>query len=669
MSNKQKTDPLRMRGLLDPQTVDEEKRTVDVVFATDTPVRTYVGSLGYIYEVLSMDPSHIRQERLNAGAPILDDHNRWVGTRGVMGVVDGFTLTKKEARATLRFAKAEDDPEADKMFRKVKDGILRGVSVGYRVYKYEDMNTGELKPGQIPKYRAIDWEPYEISMATIPADPRSSVRSDQVEQNELEIITPTPTITETQRNMADTTETTEVVQDKPPVATPAAPVDAEAVRKAAIEAERTRSKSILDSVRKAKLDDAFAEELIEKGTSLDAARAFIIEKFAAADPLEGQRSTTVAINADETDKRRTAQVDALVLRAMPEVSINPEKDGMNADRVSAARNFRGMTLVEIAKDCLERAGEKTEGMSKMDLVGRAITSSTSDFPVLLEGTNRRVLLANYQAVADTWRKFCSIGSVSDFRDNKRLRMGSFSNLDSLDENGEYKNKKISDAEYEKIAAKTKGNIINVSRQMIINDDLAAFTRLTSMLGRAAARSIESDVYALFSLNSGNGPTMADGNPLFHANHKNIAGTPAAPSVAAFDAMRVLMAQQMDMDSNDYLDLRMSKWLGPISLGSTAKILNSSQYDPDAVNKLQRPNVVAGLFSDIIDTPRLSGTAYYGFADPNEEPVFEVAFLDGVQTPFLDSKEGWSVDGMEWKVRLDYGVGAIGWRGVVKNAGA
>ena len=658
-----------MRGLLDPQTVDEEKRTVDVVFATDTPVRTYVGSLGYIYEVLSMDPSHIRQERLNAGAPILDDHNRWVGTRGVMGVVDGFTLTKKEARATLRFAKAEDDPEADKMFRKVKDGILRGVSVGYRVYKYEDMNTGELKPGQIPKYRAIDWEPYEISMATIPADPRSSVRSDQVEQNELEIITPTPTITETQRNMADTTETTEVVQDKPPVATPAAPVDAEAVRKAAIEAERTRSKSILDSVRKAKLDDAFAEELIEKGTSLDAARAFIIEKFAAADPLEGQRSTTVAINADETDKRRTAQVDALVLRAMPEVSINPEKDGMNADRVSAARNFRGMTLVEIAKDCLERAGEKTEGMSKMDLVGRAITSSTSDFPVLLEGTNRRVLLANYQAVADTWRKFCSIGSVSDFRDNKRLRMGSFSNLDSLDENGEYKNKKISDAEYEKIAAKTKGNIINVSRQMIINDDLAAFTRLTSMLGRAAARSIESDVYALFSLNSGNGPTMADGNPLFHANHKNIAGTPAAPSVAAFDAMRVLMAQQMDMDSNDYLDLRMSKWLGPISLGSTAKILNSSQYDPDAVNKLQRPNVVAGLFSDIIDTPRLSGTAYYGFADPNEEPVFEVAFLDGVQTPFLDSKEGWSVDGMEWKVRLDYGVGAIGWRGVVKNAGA
>ena len=669
MSNKQKTDPLRMRGLLDPQTVDEEKRTVDVVFATDTPVRTYVGSLGYIYEVLSMDPSHIRQERLNAGAPILDDHNRWVGTRGVMGVVDGFTLTKKEARATLRFAKAEDDPEADKMFRKVKDGILRGVSVGYRVYKYEDMNTGELKPGQIPKYRAIDWEPYEISMATIPADPRSSVRSDQVEQNELEIITPTPTITETLRNMADTTETTEVVQDKPPVATPAAPVDAEAVRKAAIEAERTRSKSILDSVRKAKLDDAFAEELIEKGTSLDAARAFIIEKFAAADPLEGQRSTTVAINADETDKRRTAQVDALVLRAMPEVSINPEKDGMNADRVSAARNFRGMTLVEIAKDCLERAGEKTEGMSKMDLVGRAITSSTSDFPVLLEGTNRRVLLANYQAVADTWRKFCSIGSVSDFRDNKRLRMGSFSNLDSLDENGEYKNKKISDAEYEKIAAKTKGNIINVSRQMIINDDLAAFTRLTSMLGRAAARSIESDVYALFSLNSGNGPTMADGNPLFHANHKNIAGTPAAPSVAAFDAMRVLMAQQMDMDSNDYLDLRMSKWLGPISLGSTAKILNSSQYDPDAVNKLQRPNVVAGLFSDIIDTPRLSGTAYYGFADPNEEPVFEVAFLDGVQTPFLDSKEGWSVDGMEWKVRLDYGVGAIGWRGVVKNAGA
>lgn len=676
MKHTQKTDPFMRRALIDPQTVDEVKRTVDVVFATDAPVRTYSYSLGgYFDEILSMDPIHIRQDRLKSGAPVLDDHNRWSGTRGVLGVVDGYSFQGNEGRATLRFAKAEDDPEADKVFRKMKDGILRGISVGYRVFKYEEMNPLR-NEGEQPKYRAIDWEPTEISIAPIPADPKSAVRSEGTEQNEIEIvqapsnepiIEPTPETqnTENNRNMPDPIENAPVTEHVAPAVTS---VDTEAVRQAAIKAERERSKNILDSVRKAKLDDSFAHELIDNGTTIENARALIIDKFAAADPNAGQRNTTTTVGADETDKRRSAQIDALVLRAMPEASMSPEKAGMNADRVSAARNFQGMTLVDLAKNCLERAGEKTDGMSKMDLVGRAITSSSSDFPVLLEGTNRRVLLSNYQAVQDTWRKFCTIGSVSDFRENKRLRMGSFSNLDELNENGEYKNKKITDAEFERISAKTKGNTINVSRQMIINDDLAAFTRLAAGLGRAAARSIEADVFAMFAMNSGNGPVMSDGKTLFHADHGNIA-TAAALGVTSIDAMRVLMAQQMDPDKNDFLDIRLDKWVGPLGLGSTARILNSSQYDPDAVSKLQRPNIVAGLFSEVVDTPRLSGTGYYGFANPNEEPVFEVAFLDGVQTPFLDSKEGWSVDGMQWKVRLDYGVGAIGWRGVVKNAGA
>jgi hypothetical protein len=58
-----------------------------------------------------------------------------------------------------------------------------------------------------------------------------------------------------------------------------------------------------------------------------------------------------------------------------------------------------------------------------------------------------------------------------------------------------------------------------------------------------------------------------------------------------------------------------------------------------------------------------------FANPSDEPVIEVAFLDGVQTPFMDNEMGFEVDGLRWKIRMDYGVGAIGWKGAVKNAGA
>jgi hypothetical protein len=129
-----------------------------------------------------------------------------------------------------------------------------------------------------------------------------------------------------------------------------------------------------------------------------------------------------------------------------------------------------------------------------------------------------------------------------------------------------------------------------------------------------------------------------------------------------------MATQKDPSGNDFLDLRPALWLGPIGLGGQARVTNDNQYDPDQSSKFQVANKVRGLVGDIVDSPRLSGTAWYLMADPMDEPVFEVAFLDGVQTPYLEQDEPFDVDGIRWKIRLDYGVGAIGWRGIVKNLG-
>ncbi|MCG7349786.1 phage major capsid protein, partial [Sphingomonas sp. ACRSK] len=212
---------------------------------------------------------------------------------------------------------------------------------------------------------------------------------------------------------------------------------------------------------------------------------------------------------------------------------------------------------------------------------------------------------------------------------------------------------------------TKGNIINLSRQAIVNDDMEVFSGLAVDLGRAAKLTIEIDVFALLNSN----PIMNDGKPLFHADHGNLAVAGAAPSVAAFDAIRVAMAQQKDVSGNEFLDIRPSILLLALALGGAARVINGSQYDPDAVNKLQRPNIVNGMFEDIVDSPRLSGTAYYAFADPNVAPAIEVVFLNGVTEPFTDSQDGWRVDGVEWKVRHDYGVGAVNWRSAYKQPGA
>ena len=404
------------------------------------------------------------------------------------------------------------------------------------------------------------------------------------------------------------------------------------------------------------------EVLADTSLTLEQVQARLLGKLGegAAPANPANAFPQVQTVADEADKQRDAAVNALLARSGVQVDAKV--------RASLAGNpFRGHKLMDLARASLARAGVRTDGMTQMEVVASAFTQSTSDFPVLLENTMHRALQGAYGTAALTWSRFCATGSVSDFRAHNRYRLGSFGSLDAVNELGEYVNKSIPDGEKAQVQVGTKGNIINLSRQAIVNDDLGAFVGLAGMLGRAAARTVEADVYALLALNGGLGPVMLDGKTLFHADHGNV-GTGAAISVASIDADRVLMATQKDVSGNDYLDLRPSVLVVPTGLGGTARVINGAQYDPDTANKMQRPNMVNGLYADIVDTPRLSGTRRYSFADATLAPVLEVAFLDGNQTPYLEMSEGFDVDGARWKVRLDYGVAAVDYRGAVTNAG-
>jgi len=101
-----------------------------------------------------------------------------------------------------------------------------------------------------------------------------------------------------------------------------------------------------------------------------------------------------------------------------------------------------------------------------------------------------------------------------------------------------------------------------------------------------------------------------------------------------------------------------------------RVINDAQYDPDATNKLQRPNKVRGLVGDIVDTPRLTDTAaYYFFADPMIAPVVEVVFLNGQREPRIVQEESFRTGGLAWRVEMPFGVGAIDHRGGYKQPGS
>ena len=473
-------------------------------------------------------------------------------------------------------------------------------------------------------------------------------------------------ITQEEKPMADSKAKAPEAVTTDPQGVNVTEIEKAAAAKAA-DAIKARNESIRAQFKpflaRAGVRDLHDEILSDPAVTAEAAGQKLLAKLAeGVEPLTPKaHAPRVDAGADEADKRRAAVADALQARAgVAAQDVRARVDGSNP--------YRGMTLLELARDRAEAAGVSTRGMDKLQVVAAAFTQSTSDFPVLLEDAMHKTLQSAYRLAPDTWTRFCATGSVSDFRDHHRYRLGSLGNLDAVNELGEFTNKAIPDGERASVNVRTKGNIINLSRQTIINDDLGAFIGAAAMLGRAARRSIEADVYALLAENAGLGPTQADGQPLLHANRANVDTTAGANSVARWDAMRILMARQMDVSGNDYLDIRPAIWLGPIGLGGAARGVNEAEYDDEATRNQRKPNISRGLVRDIVDTPRLAGNRYYLLADPSEAPVFEVVFLDGQQEPFLDRQDGFDVDGTRWKVRLDYGVHAVDYRGIVTNAG-
>ena len=691
ISETREVGSLSMRADVVPGSLNEEARTVEVVWTTGTRVKRFSWFDGPWYEELSTDSAHVRMDRLQSGrAPVLLQHNSW-NPNSHQGVVVSAQLAPGRGTATLRFLK--DDEDADKTWNKLRQGVLASVSVGYSIHKMEKIEDGD---ETIPVFRAVDWEPYEISPVSIPADPGAVVRSgDQERRNTCQIIT---------RGKAPQKEKNHVPEEMKNSAPPAgraaeqsgenqrAGVE-DAARKAELQArelaERERITTINTLARKHSLGDEFARKLIDAGTPLNDARALVLEELAKRSDNDGTSqapSGAVEVTASERDKRMLGMSAAMLERAgQVELIERAQKDPKYGRRLVGTPldggEFRGLSLFDMARECLERSGVSTRGMSRMDVVGRAFThrsggmQTTSDFAVLFENVMHKVLLGAYATTPDTWSLFCKTDTVSDFRPSNRYRTGSFGVLDALNEHGEFKNKAFPDGEKRYITVGTKGNIFALTRQAIINDDLGALADLATKFGRAARLSIEVDVYALLNANSGLGPMQSDSQPFFHANRANVNATGSALSVAGLDADRVVMAQQKDISNNEYLDLRPAILLVPIGLGGEARVINDSAFDTDSVaanatNKFQKPNKVRGLFRTIVDTPRLSGTRRYLFTDPSVAATIIVAFLEGQgEAPVLESQDGWRVDGTEWKVRLDYEAQMFDPKGATTNAGA
>jgi ATP-dependent Clp endopeptidase proteolytic subunit ClpP len=393
--------------------------------------------------------------------------------------------------------------------------------------------------------------------------------------------------------------------------------------------------------------------------------------------LLGKDTSSLAANgrveAGETDteKQVNAASNALLLRA----GVRQDPKSKKEITVDGANPYRGLTLVELARAALQRAGVNTAGMDGLQVAKAALGlsrvrgagQSTSDFPVFLENTLHKLVLQGFQAITPSYPRFCKLGDVSDFRSWRRIVPGMLGNLDAVNEAGEYKMKALPDGEKESISVTRRGNIIRVTPETLVNDDLGQVADSARGLGMAGQRAIDRAVFALLAQNSNLGPTLVKTNQtVIHASHGN-SGT-GAVSVAALSTLYQKMAKQTFPGADaEIMDLVPRIAVANTVVAGDLRVHNDSQYDPASSNL--KPNKVRGTLTDIVGTERMPATIYYLFADPNVAPVIEVVFLNGQREVRVVQDEEFSTGGLAWRGELPFGVGAIDYRGIVYSTGA
>lgn len=320
--------------------------------------------------------------------------------------------------------------------------------------------------------------------------------------------------------------------------------------------------------------------------------------------------------------------------------------------------YAGYTLREMARASLVDRGIGIASHSApLAMVGLAFTHSSSDFGNILMDVAHKAALLGWEEAEETFDQWTRKGTLTDFKTAHRVGLEAFPTLRQVRPGAEYKYVTLKDRG-EPIALATYGELFSIDRQAIINDDMDMLTRIPMAMGGAARATVGDLVWAILTSN----PKMADGKPLFHADHGNLIS--ADLSIDGLDTARKAMRLQKSGDRS--LNIRPEYVLTPVSIESRANQLIKSASVPGADANSGINNPIQN-FATVISEARLddsSPTDFYLAAAKGRDTI-EVAWLDGIDTPYLEQQQGFTIDGAAFKVRIDAGVAPLDHRGLVK----
>ena len=537
---------------------------IPCTIATQTPVQRFGTA-----EVLDCSATGVDLSR--SPLPLIISHD---SQQLSIGLVENLRAMGDRVVGEVRFASSS---EAQQVRTDVLGGIHRSLSVGYA-----HLDDGTPIEGGL-MYR---WQPYEVSIVSVPADPQAGFfRS---------------------LNTSNTMNTTD---------------------REAIEGLCTRHGF-----------PGLSQDLITRGATLDQARSTILD---ALDARDAQRN-----GGSQVSQMMSPQAPAQ--RSLIENTLVAAFGGRPNGEVIRAADIAGL-----AARSLEMCGERVRASDSRDRIIQRAMHGTSDFSALLGSAVGRVMHSIYEEIQAPLKAVANLANLPDFRARSVVRLGGAPSLEPVGEHGEFTHGTLNDTE-NGWRLTTYGRILSLSRQAMVNDDLQGFATLLRKFAQAAARR-EADELAAVLLS----PNLIDELPLFHADRSSLVDkklTLAGLGVAV-EALRL----QKEDDGGLILQ-EPANLVVPVALEMTARQLVASFVANTA-------DTVQPYRLGVVVEPRLdkvSKSAWYLVA--GNQSALEYGYLDGAQGVQITQREGFEVDGLEVKARLDFGCGWVAPIGWVKSTG-
>lgn len=598
------------RAIASPASYNADARTIEATVATENPIERWG-----VEEVLVMTKAAIDLTRTANGrmAFLLNhDPNRPIGNVVKVSIEAG------QLAAVLRFA---DTPEGRKAEGQVARGELSQFSIGYRVRKWDERHS----PSGIDTVRAVEWEIYEVSLVSIPADKAAVVRSLKG-----------PSMPTDDDTLTDDATTVAPVNDAAPQT----------------RAERTRVRDIASIGRRGGVPQQAIDDAIEDGTTVEAFRAAAFETLTSRPGNQPVRPNS-QVYGDEGDNR---------IRDMS-LEIRRRMAGEDRPRAASAQRYYNMSLVEMAAESIGHRGRIPTRAGEREEILRRAFHATSDFPNMLETATGARIAERYTAAAPTFRRLTWRRDVADFRPAPIYRTGDFPNLEEVIEGAEIKYGTFSDRNREVLTIASYAKAIGFSRHLLVNDQLDLIEDvLRDYTTRVVA--FEENLFWRLVLSANKaGPTLlSTTRPIFNTTDGSLAAAGGALSAATVGAGRAAMRKHKSLDG---LFVQSEPKL--LVVGPDMETAADTFLATVVPNEIGKANPFAGTLTKVV-TPEIPDNGWYLFADPALVPAFAYSLLEGYQAPRLSFNAPFDSQGLKAKVEHDVGFSAIDFRGAYRNPG-